>query len=218
MNESIDRLLEQANLSPPPDTLDDAFYNWLEEAREKLDASFVSRTPLATEDLGELVRMLGSPAPELRSHYARSTPWDYELSDYTVRMERIRVECTSRLATQPGGSQGQAESEVSSAPPLWPVEVFTSGASALAFVDADDRLAIISADLRGGFGLGRPLAIGLRNYFAMRVITDLIWSSCDDDSSFVDVGLRPDVLEIGGWPSTNPPQHVLITCFALTNF
>jgi hypothetical protein len=215
MNEFVRKLLQENELENPPTQFNDSFYEWLNEVQEKLGVSFISRAALAQEDLALLIRALGDVPAELHSYYLKSTPWDYNIEEYFDRMNYIRAEYLERLVAETGEKEKEIKSKLTESKTLWPIEIYRSSYSALAFLDHAGRLVIISGDIRGGFGLGRPLSIGLRNYFVMRVITQLAWYETDGEKSYAEVGCRPEILDIGGLPLNDPSKHILIEYFNL---
>lgn len=213
MDELLRILLQESGLKDPPEKFNDDFYEWLAEAQGKVGVCFVSSTPLAHDDLALLVRMLGDVPAELQSYYSKSTPWDYGVEEYLNRMKYIRTECLERLVSETGMDDKEINFKLTESKPLWPVEIYNSSNSALAFSDHAGRLAIISCDIRGG--LGRPLSIGLRNYFVMRVITQLAWYETDGEKSYAEVGCRSEISTVGEWPQSDTPNHLLIDYFNL---
>jgi len=122
----------------------------------------------------------------------------------------------SRLVKKAAISPDEAKNRIAKSPSLWPISI-SIHSTTLAFSDEVGRLSVISGNIRGGFGLGRPLAMGLRNYFTMRVINHLAWIETDVTTSSTEVGLQPEILAVGEWPEEDPPRHVLIDCFGLEN-
>jgi len=236
MHEKIVGILQHNGLDLPPQEMGDDLYGWLEAARRICHCSFISCSSLSQEDVSALKSSLGDVPQDLRFYYSRSTPWDYGKEEYFDRMTRIRTDCVSLLVNNSSMSEKEASEKFFKDKPLWPVKIYgwTPG-STLAFCDDFGRLAIVSADLWAGFGLGRPLAIGLRNYFVWQVVSELMFfegvddevdddeeeevvvdeNEGEDEESMVDVSLRPEVLSVAEWPSKEAPQHILIDCFRL---
>jgi hypothetical protein len=213
MDEVFKNLLLESGLNLPPSNMDEELYQWLGDAKKELGVSFISESPLKQKDLNLLIRNLGSLPSALKFYYSKSTPWDYEVEEYFDKIKRIKTECQSRLVNIKRIIEEEAKLKIDDSEPLWPVEIYSTGNSTLAFLDEIGRLAIVSGDVRGGLGLGRPIAIGLRNFFVMRVITQLAWYDADGTVSFNEIGLRPEILSIGGWPQIDFPKHTIIECF-----
>jgi hypothetical protein len=215
MNQHNLDLLKLNGLPPPPAALGQELYEWLAAAQGELGCSFISRVPISDTDLSTLIRRFGQPPPELRFYYSRSTPWEYGIDDYLSKVAAMSEECGQVLRRARHLTEHGSGLEIERGVTLWPVGIYSTNGSALAFVDAYGRLPVISSDVVAGFGWGRPLAIGLRNYFVMKVINQIVWYETEGEKSFIDVGLTSEVLEVGGWPDTDPPVHPAIECFKL---
>ena len=214
MEKMIRNLLEKNDIEKPPLGLNQELYSWLKVASEKQSVTFISEIPMQQGDLQKLISQLGEVPDQLNYYYARSTPWPYSIEDYFEAVKRIETECIS-IFKKSGNSEEEARFRIREGKPLWPVHMPIKGSSAVAFLDSIGRLCLVEGSKYGGLGFGRPVSIGLRNYFVMDVITDLFWCESEEDISFSESTLNPMILSLGEWPVDNPPSHYLIDCFNL---
>ncbi|MBI1926573.1 hypothetical protein HYR99_20310 [Candidatus Poribacteria bacterium] len=194
-----------------PMNVEHDLFDWLRLAQNKLDISFVDFTPLPDEDLEKLKRSLGVPPKELSLFYNYVTPWWNMRNGFDVWKEHTEraFDRFRKFVLKKEYKMDELEPLILNSPAIWPV-VLSQKATAIAFVDDWGRLAVIEGNI--GSTLGRPLAVGLRNYIVMIVVAEIQFEE-KDYQSYEQVLRDPLVKQAGKWPADNPPSHFLIEAY-----
>ena len=213
---TLNRLKKQG-LPAPPNAFGQAFYEWLAQASEALDVSFISARPTRRHELETLETRLGPIPQELAFYYSRSTPIEAEPEWWcNEALEKITEIGVGHLIKHEGFSHRDAFALWEKSPPLWPIDV-RQGTWTVSFIDDQGRLAIVEAVVAGGLGFGRPRAIGLQPFLVAAVITEII--VCDEDDprelGWREIADLSEIREITCWPLEDEPEHPLIDCFKL---
>lgn len=208
----LKELLEDNDLSPPPQAVGDDLLLWVRKAEEELDVRILDDVPMNVEDLGRLRHLAGSLPDDLEWLYSFATPWT--LGSTGLETWREHMEIAKRYLYKAAGSRGapdkdELQKRLENDPFLLPVNLSRNG-TMFAFTDAQKRLAIIDGNI--GPNLGRPMAIGMRNYLIMLVVADILW--CDKGyQTFTESSNDPLSREAGCWPADDPPQHIFVEAY-----
>jgi hypothetical protein len=203
-------------LPPPPSSFDEEFFCWLREAGARLEVTFFDDTPIRTTDFEELKRALGNPHSDLEYFYSKCTPWGSMRAGVEIwnrHLQRIHQHTRQTLLSRGDLSSGDVESTLAVAPSLWPVNL-SPNVTAVAFSDSQGRLAILNGNINSN--LGRPLALGLRNFIIMTVTGEIIWEE-KNYQSYAAVLNDETVRAAGLWPDDDPPCHPVIDAFESRN-
>jgi len=203
-------------LPPPPINFDDEFFRWLWEVGVLLDLTFFDNTPMLSTDFEALKHILGNPHPELEYFYSKCTPWGALRAGVEIwdrHLQRLHQHTRQTLSSRDDLSSGDIESALAVSPSLWPVNL-SADATAVAFSDSQGRLAILNGN--SGEDLGRPLALGLRNFIMMTVIGEIIWEE-KNYQTYAAVLDDETVRAAGLWPDDDPPCHPVIDAFESLN-
>jgi hypothetical protein len=204
-------------LPKPPGDFDEKFWAWLWETGKQLNVSLFDYTPIRATDLDELKRTLGNPHPELECFYSKCTPWGSMQAGIEIwnrHLQRIHQYARQTLLSRGDLSSGDIASALAVSPSLWPVNL-SPNAAAVAFSDSQGRLAILNGNIDPN--LGRPLALGLRNFMIMTVIAEIVWEE-KNYQSYKAVLDDETVRAAGLWPDHEAPSHPLIEAFEALKF
>jgi hypothetical protein len=207
----FEKLFEENDLSKPPLQLGDEFLDWVTEAQTKLDVLIIDRTPLTQMEIDRIRRQVSMLPNDLAWFYAHVTPWSRMENGIKSWNEHIEMAYRyfEKAALRRGTHEAELEQRIASAPVLLPVNL-SHKATAVAFTDAQQRLAIIDGNI--GPTLGRPMAIGLRSYLIQQVLVEIVW--CDKGyRTYAQAMGDPWVSEAGGWPEEDPPRHLLTDAY-----
>lgn len=209
---SLKELFKDSDLTQPPLRLDDNLLRWVREAEDVLDFVLIDEVPLSSADL-ERLRKDGRFIPEeLAWYYQHVTPWvrmgngcDVWFEHMDIAHERLREASRRRESC----NATELEKHITGDPMLFPVNL-SHKATAIAFQDSQQRLVVFEGNI--GPNLGRPMAIGLRNYLVQQVVVEIVW--CDEDyKTYAETLDDPLVREAGGWPKENCPTHIFIETY-----
>src|ERR1017187_5229367 len=208
----IEEIFKDSGLSQPPPTIGNDLLRWIREAQIVLDFGLIDDVPLPVEDLDQLREHAGSLPPDLAWYYEHATPWVRMGNGLKIWREHMEIACRRlhEVAHRRGVlDKSKFEQNIAAQPVLLPVNL-SRKATALAFTDAQKRFAVIDGNI--GAYLGRPIAIGLRNYLVQQVLVEIVW--CDERyGTYAEAMEDPHVREAGGWPLMDPPRHLFIDAY-----
>ena len=208
----LEEIWERNTLPLPPANTDDHLFKWLRLVQDKQDIALVDFTPLPHEDLERLKHSLGIPPEELLLFYSYVTPWWNMANGFNIWKEHMEIAYNQFREAALRKREFEIEEIdqlIMNSPVIWPVSV-SKEATIVVFEDALGRLAVIEGNI--GSTLGRPLALGLRNYIIMTVVADIRWDERNYES-YQKVLQDPIVSKAGKWPEKNPPSHFLIDAY-----
>jgi hypothetical protein len=197
----------------PPEGFGEAFWNCVWGVGPDLEVTLFDDHPVSAQDVQALTNYLGVLPDELKTFYEQCTPWSAQREGPEIWREHLVLmqQCAIRNNALAHDTRSDVEvvEELRAAPALWPVHV-SQRANVAAFVDQRGRLGIVHANI--GVNLGRPLALGLRNYVIKTVVGEIVWEqkNYSDYESVLDDEI---VVAAGEWPDVDAPEHPMVRIY-----
>lgn len=197
-----------------PGRFDQQFLQWVHQLEDLLLIKLADWFPSSAEEVRRYAKAIHQSIPEdLKLYYENAYPFG-SLRDgwrrWHGRQEEYRATWIHSLVDTLGVGSNQAETLVNGSAPLWPIYCLEKKRDVVGFVWNDDEIAVIELDLLEG-GRGKPIAIGLRNYFLASMTLELL-AEDKIEVDFDKLRQHPTVLEVSGWPTKPPlPEHIALT-------
>lgn len=200
-------------LQEAPDEFDQQFLLWLRELEKRLLVKIADWHPSPAEQIQWYAEIVSQHIPrDLKTYYDDAYPFDLWRDGWrkwNQRREEYQIAWTRSLVDRLGIVPNEARVLVSNCPPLWPIDCLGKRHDVVGFIWKNDTLAVIELDLQAG-GRGKPVAIGLRNYFLSRIAIELLAEDIIE-VDFDELAQHPTVLRFSGWPKKSSPEHIALS-------
>jgi hypothetical protein len=208
-----DQLAQQA-----PSGFGHEFLEWVCHLESVLSVRFGYWSPADAGEVRQYAASIGQQVPqEVSIYYEHADPVSYLVNGWHRWRERDKQyrRTWARALTEVASLRsGEARRLVNDSPPLWPLDCFEGRLDYVSFVGQNGELVVLSLSLSDR-GRGKPVAIGLRNYFLSGIALEALAEDMNV-MSLDEIMQHPVVLEVSGWPQEPPfPQHVALTIDAL---
>ncbi len=197
-----------------PGKFDQQFLQWIRQLEDLLLVKLADWSPTPAEEVQRYIEIVHQPVPtELKLYYENAYPFGLLRNGWRqwhARREEYRAIWIRRLADTLSIQPAQAETMVNGSAPLWPICCLERKRDIVGFVWDNNEIAVIELDLLEG-GKGKPIAIGLRNYFLANIALELL-AEDKIEVDFDKLRQHPTIIEISGWPTKAPfPEHIALT-------